>query len=80
MSDRIAKQVITIGGIGTIFVVMLVVFVLVGNVLPLFQANRSHPLGSIPSLSGEPVLAAGVDEYGEVLWTLDATSTLRLLR
>ncbi|AMV34149.1 Phosphate transport system permease protein PstC [Pirellula sp. SH-Sr6A] len=77
MSDRIAKQVITIGGIGTIFVVMLVVFVLVGNVLPLFQANRSHPLGAIPSASSEPVLAAGVDEYGEVLWTLDATSTLR---
>ena len=32
VSDRIAKQIITVGGIGTIFVVMLVVFVLIGNV------------------------------------------------
>lgn len=77
MSDRIAKQVITIGGMGTIFVVMLVVFVLLGNVLPLFQSNRSEPLGSVPLVNSEPVLAAGVDEYGEVLWTLDASSTIR---
>lgn len=77
MSDRIAKQVITIGGIGTIFVVMLVVFVLLGNVLPLFQANRSEPLGSVAISGGSPVLAAGVDEYGEVLWTLDESSTIR---
>lgn len=77
MSDRIAKQVITIGGIGTIFVVMLVVFVLLGNVLPLFQSNRSEPLASITISNASPVLAAGVDEYGEVLWTIDASSTMR---
>lgn len=77
MSDRIAKQIISIGGIGTIFVVMLVVFVLLGNVLPLFQANRTEPLASIELPGDSPVLAAGVDEYGEVLWTLDASSSIQ---
>jgi len=78
--------VITVGGVGTILVVMLVVLVLLGNVLPLFQSNSVTPLATIsitpdssqsdattnnPSESdaSKPV-AAGVDEYGELLWVL----------
>jgi phosphate transport system permease protein len=45
-SDWIAKQIITVGGIGTIFVVLLVVLVLLANVVPLFQATRWRPLQS----------------------------------
>ena len=52
MSDRVVKQVITVGGVGTILVVMLVVLVLLGNVLPLFQSNSVVPLASIPVSAG----------------------------
>ena len=39
---------ITIGGIGTILVVMLVVLVLLGNVLPLFHRNSATFFTSVP--------------------------------
>ncbi len=77
LSDRIAKQVITVGGIGTIFAVMLVVIVLVGSVLPLFQSNSLKPLTSHPLPPNTKALAAGVDEYGEIAWTLDDSSELQ---
>lgn len=81
VSDRVAKQVITIGGIGTILVVTLVVLVLLGNVLPLFQSNSATFLTSVPIHGHEansvPVdfdaatpVSCGVDEYAELLWVL----------
>ena len=48
VSDRVAKQVITVGGVGTIIVVMLVVLVLLSNVIPLFRSNSVKYLASIP--------------------------------
>ncbi|MEQ1824349.1 MAG: ABC transporter permease subunit [Pirellula sp.] len=82
VSDRVAKQVITVGGIGTILVVMLVVLVLLGNVLPMFQPNAVEPLGAIdiqekvdaanPNQDAQSI-ACGVDEYMEILWTLRAS-------
>ncbi|MFN7731383.1 MAG: ABC transporter permease subunit [Pirellula sp.] len=83
-SDRIAKQIITIGGIGTIFVVLLVVLVLLGNVLPLFQGTR---LALLPAISLEDrssdsadasagALAIGLDEYSEVLWSLNSDQSI----
>lgn len=47
LADRIAKQVITIGGIGTILVVMLVVLILLANVLPMFQSNTIEDLATV---------------------------------
>jgi phosphate transport system permease protein len=79
VSDRIAKQIITVGGIGTIFVVMLVVFVLIGNVLPMFQPNKIESLASIPISDGANILGAGVDEYGDTCWTIHRDSTLRMV-
>jgi ABC-type uncharacterized transport system permease subunit len=78
MSDRIAKQIITIGGIGTILVVMLVVLVLLGNVLPMFQRNRIDLMATL-DVSDSPktaVVACGVDEYAELLWTLHRDGSL----
>jgi phosphate transport system permease protein len=82
-SDRIAKHVITIGGIGTILVVLMVVVVLLGNVAPLFRGARVAPLATIdlqtvptatePTVieraAAEPV-AFGLDEYNELVWFL----------
>ena len=78
MSDRIAKQVITIGGIGTILIVLLVVLVLLGNVLPMFQPNVLEPITSFPvtESADDAPLACGVDEYSELLWTLHQDDSL----
>jgi len=79
-SDRIAKQVITIGGIGTILVVLMVVVVLFGNVAPLFRPSAIEPLsdfktgpeGDLPSA----ILAIGMDEYAEIVWSLQADHSI----
>jgi len=91
-SDRIAKQIITIGGIGTIFVVLLVVLVLLGNVLPLLQPTRLRrlasvlltdvsPAGTSPSTSvsagvSSGILAIGVDEYSELIWSMASDQSI----
>ena len=79
-SDRIAKQVITIGGIGTILVVLMVVLVLFGNVVPLFRPSAIEPLanfktapeGDLPNA----ILAIGLDEYAEIVWSLQADHSI----
>jgi len=79
-SDRIAKQVITIGGIGTILVVLMVVLVLFGNVVPLFRPSVIEPLanfktgpeGDLPNA----ILAIGLDEYAEIVWSLQADHSI----
>lgn len=91
VSDRVAKQVITVGGVGTILVVMLVVLVLLANVFPLFQRNTADFLTSVPlsvplskkllDASGNQTgdahpVACGVDEYSELAWVLHRDSYL----
>jgi len=75
-SDRIAKHIITIGGIGTILVVLMVVLVLLGNVLPLFRRAEILPVASVPTNTtqapGLAVVAFGIDEYTELVWFLHA--------
>jgi len=81
VSDKVSKQVITIGGIGTILVVMLVVLVLLANVLPLFQSNSATFLAMVPltpenhSDDDSPV-ACGVDEYFELVWVLHRSDSI----
>lgn len=74
LSDRIAKHVITVGGIGTILVVLMVVFVLLANVLPLFRGSEVKPLASLDisksASSNGKVLAFGLDEYNDLVWLL----------
>ncbi len=68
LSDRIAKHVITIGGIGTILVVLMVIVVLLGNVAPLFQQAQVKPLAESAVPTG--IMAFGLDEYNDIAWFL----------
>ncbi|MFO0011900.1 MAG: ABC transporter permease subunit [Planctomycetota bacterium] len=74
VSDRIAKHVITIGGIGTILVVLMVVVVLLANVIPLFRGADVKPLARLDvpasSVTGGSVMAFGLDEYNDLVWLL----------
>lgn len=84
-TDRIAKAVITIGGIGTIIVVLLVVLVLLANVIPLFGRSelafdREVRFSSVEGqtvVSGESkALAFGTDEYSELVWIVRPDQSL----
>jgi phosphate transport system permease protein len=82
-ADRLARAVITVGGIGTIIVVLLVVLVLLANVVPLFRPSHltdgplvalasskdaSQELATNSTATNSTVLAFGSDEYSEILW------------
>jgi phosphate transport system permease protein len=73
--------VITVGGIGTIIVVLLVVLVLLANVLPLFRKSQIQLASDIsiknPISSTEgSILAFGSDEYSELVWLVRPDQSL----
>ncbi len=70
-TDRIAKYVIGIGGIGTIVTVLLVFVFLVGVAIPLFRSATVEERVAFDAdwRNGAPVLSA-VDEYRTMGWAL----------
>ncbi len=72
-ADRVARTVITAGGIGTILAVSLVCFFLVYVVIPLFQGNRITDWRMVQveaAALSEPPLEMAADEYGLMAWAL----------
>ena len=71
LADRTARGLITIGGIGTIFFVCLIMVFLVWVVLPLFRGGDLTDAKNIAAprpADGATVLRLGVDEYRTLLW------------
>ncbi|MFO1063774.1 MAG: ABC transporter permease subunit [Pirellulales bacterium] len=73
--DAVASRLITVGGMGTIIAVMLVVLVLFAGASPLFRSPtfsdwQTHPIQSSDWLHG------GVDEHGLVFWLCDQNGQL----
>ena len=67
--DRIARAVITFGGIGTIVAVLLVGLYLLAVALPLFRPARATRMGT--ELTHADPVQMGIDESGSVAWVLD---------
>jgi len=73
ITDRIARTLITAGGIGTILAVATLCVFLVSVVVPLFLApetGAARPAGA-RGVAGVP-LAAGTDEYLTLGWSADS--------
>ena len=72
--DRMARILITLGGIGTIVAVLLVGVFLLAVALPLFRPARMRLAHAAP-LAHDPGGAAcmGADESGAVAWLLDSS-------
>ena len=73
--DRLARILITLGGISTIVAVLLVGMFLLAVALPLFRSAvfgwaHTTPLAHTPTAA----TALGTDESGSVGWLLDATA------
>jgi phosphate transport system permease protein len=72
LADRIAHNVIRIGGIGTIAAVSTVFFFLLWVVWPLLRGEALGKAGELPqvaaAVAGDRMLATGCDDTFSVLW------------
>jgi len=85
VAERAAKLLISIGGIGTILAVTLILFFLVWVVAPLFLGASAVPLvsesiGGSASTSGTLRPHVAVDEHRLLGATLDTDGSLSLWR
>jgi phosphate transport system permease protein len=78
--DRIARWVITAGGLTIIASVLLILFLITRVTLPLFASPQSGVLGrgTLPAEFKNEVLALGIDEYLEAAFLLTRQGTLKL--
>jgi len=78
--DRIARWVITAGGLTIIASVLLILFLITRVTLPLFASPQSGVLGhsTLPADLQNEVLALGIDEYLEAAFLLTRQGTLKL--
>lgn len=68
--DRFARWAISIGGVGVIGCVLLMLLLIVAVTLPLFKSPRAGVLVEFPVPAGAPVLAIGMDDYRETGYVL----------
>ncbi len=81
LSDRIARVLIAVGGIGTIVAVSLVCVFLVWVVVPLFLPAQVGPANSYLSRwSNTELLALGTDDYHLIGWMLSKRGAVQLFR
>ncbi len=78
--DKLARSVITVGGIGTILAVLGVAVFLVWVVMPLFLSAEISELETFePGWQESPVHIA-VDDYGLLTWALFASGEIEVFR
>lgn len=73
-NDRIARWVITLGGLAIIFSVILILLLIVRVTLPLFQSPQAQISAgfSLGAQQGAETLAVGLDEYLETGFSIDS--------
>jgi phosphate transport system permease protein len=76
--DRLARWVISAGGLTVIASVLFILFLIVRVAVPLFQATRAEVFSRFalpPEVPAAEVLASGLDEYLESAFTLSRDGT-----
>ncbi|MBV8881573.1 MAG: ABC transporter permease subunit [Planctomycetaceae bacterium] len=71
--DRVARGIVTLGGISVIASIVAILFVIAMEMLPLFRSSSVSPLAPVVLRSEGLPLAVGSDEYREILWTAGAS-------
>jgi phosphate transport system permease protein len=71
--DRVARGVVTLGGITVIVSIAAILFVIAMGMLPLFQSPEVTPKPTVTLASVAAPLSAGTDDYQEVVWTVGAS-------
>ncbi|MEO0651251.1 MAG: hypothetical protein AAFZ65_11300, partial [Planctomycetota bacterium] len=80
LAEHASRVLITIGGVGTIVAVSLIMFFLIWVVLPLWRPAELEATSSVPEQSQTAPLAAGVDEARELFWTIGEDGLVRAER
>ena len=76
--DRVARHLVTLGGITIIASILAILFVIAAQVYPLFKKPTATFLGAVGTAVTVP-LAVGVDEYREIAY-LVTPSGMRFVR
>jgi len=79
VSDKTARTLITVGGIGTIIAVTLIFAFLLWVVVPLFLGGELENERQMPLTTEEdfgPLVRAGIDEHQVLAWEWRAGGTL----
>lgn len=71
LKNSLAQWVITFGGIGVLFTLVLIFMYLLYVIKPIFESATVEPLVNISIESSSPILTAGVDELKEVAYTIN---------
>ena len=71
LADRLATGLVTLGGWTIIFSILAILFVIVGEFLPLLKAPSVVLEGTIDTKASTVTLAIGLDEYREVAYRVD---------
>jgi phosphate transport system permease protein len=78
--DRLASRVVVLGGLIVIASVLAILFVIVGEVWPLFRPPSATSVGSVElNIVPAPGRSAGVDEYREIAYAVAEDGTLRFV-
>lgn len=83
ISDRVARAVIAVGGIGTIVAVLTVGIYLVWVAVPLFFPSRiddGRPLARFESVAESSSPRMGIDEYENLSWLLLPDGSIEVTR
>lgn len=79
LTDRLARILIAVGGIGTIAAVSLVCVFLIWVVVPLFLPAKVGPAQTLPVKADvDQLLAVGIDNYSVTSWTIARGGTIRV--
>lgn len=66
--DHVARGVVTLGGISVIGSILAILFVIMMEMMPLFQSASVTPVAPLSLKTEGAALAVGTDEYRESLW------------
>jgi phosphate transport system permease protein len=64
--DRLARRLVTLGGITIIASILAILLVIISEVYPLFKKPRATPLPPASVTGAGPLMALGADEYREI--------------
>ena len=79
--DRVARWIISVGGVGVIVCVLTMLCLIAWTAVPLFQTAKLTLLTRFPAPlpATAAILAAGCDDYRETAFLLDAAGSVRFV-
>jgi len=76
LKNSLAQWLITLGGIGVLFTLVLIFMYLLYVIKPIFDSATIEPLSNISIESTSPILTTGIDELKEIAYTINSQSII----